>query len=216
LFVEDIGFPTELLRSESLKTETIEQTDASFLVPERTKYSHKGDYGHVLIVAGSRGKTGAAIMATKACLRSGAGMITIGVPESLINVYQERVTEEMVLPLPDDGQGILSEDASATILDFLNRQADVLAIGPGISTGPNITKLLMTLLMSVTAPMVLDADAINSIAGHTQTLLKVKAPVILTPHTGEMARLLSKGQGKKRTGADMGGMRGGGQLRETG
>jgi len=204
LFVEDIGFPTELLRSESLKTETIEQTDASFLVPERTKYSHKGDYGHVLIVAGSRGKTGAAIMAAKACLRSGAGMITIGVPESLINVYQERVTEEMVLPLPDDGQGILSEDASATILDFLNRQADVLAIGPGISTGPNITKLLMTLLMSVTAPMVLDADAINSIAGHTQTLLKVKAPVILTPHTGEMARLLSKGQGKKGIGVDMG------------
>lgn len=198
LFVEDIGFPTELLHSDSLKTETIEQTDASVLLPERSKYSHKGDYGHVLIVAGSRGKTGAALMAAKACLRSGAGMITIGVPETLVDVYQQRVTEEMILPLPDNGQGILSEGASATIMDFLNRKADVLALGPGISTGPDVTKLLLALLMSVTAPMVLDADAINSLAGHTDILLKAKAPVILTPHTGEMARLLRKGLGKNK------------------
>ena len=192
LFIEDIGFPMELLSSESLKTQTIEQTDASFLLPERTAYSHKGDYGHVLIIAGSKGKTGAALMTAKACLRSGAGMITIGVPETLMDVFQERVTEEMVLPLPDNGHGILSEEASVSILDFLSRKADVLAIGPGISSGPDITKLLKTLLMSATTPMVLDADAINSIAGNAKTLLKVKAPVILTPHTGEMARLLGK------------------------
>ena len=198
LFVEDIGFPAELLHSESLKTETIEQTDVAFLLPERPKNSHKGDCGHVLIVAGSRGKTGAALMAAKACLRSGAGMITIGVPETLLDVYQQRVTEEMVLPLPDNGQGVLSAAASEAILDFLNRKADVLAIGPGISTGPDITKLLLTLLMSVTSPMVLDADAINSLAGHTDILLRAKAPVILTPHTGEMARLLGKGPGKDK------------------
>ena len=167
-------------------------------MPERSKYSHKGDYGHVLIVAGSRGKTGAALMAAKACLRSGAGMITIGVPETLLDVYQQRITEEMVLPLPDNGQGILSEGASATIMDFLNRKADVLALGPGISTGPDVTKLVLTLLMSVTAPMVLDADAINALSGHTDILLKAKAPVILTPHTGEMARLLRKGPGKDK------------------
>jgi NAD(P)H-hydrate epimerase len=198
LFIEDIGFPKELLRSDSLKIQTIEQADASFLLPERKRYSHKGDYGHVLIVAGSKGKTGAAFMAAKACLRSGAGMITIGVPETLVDIYQQRVTEEMVLPLPDNGQGILSEGASATIMDFLSRKADVLALGPGISTSPDVTKLLLTLLMSVTAPMVLDADAINSLAGHTAILLKAKAPVILTPHTGEMARLLGKGPGKDK------------------
>jgi len=202
LFIEDIGFPRELLRSESLKTETIEQTDASFLLPERTKYSHKGDYGHVLIIAGSKGKTGAALMAAKACLRSGAGMITIGVPETLMNVYQERVTEEMVLPLPDQGEGILSEAASSHILDFLSKKADVLAIGPGISTATCITKLLMTLLMSATTPMVLDADALNAIAGHAKTLLKVKAPVIITPHTGEMARLLGKGDGSDKANSE--------------
>jgi NAD(P)H-hydrate epimerase len=70
-------------------------------LPERTAYSHKGDYGHVLIIAGSKGKTGAALMTAKACLRSGAGMITIGVPETLMDVFQSCVTEEMLLPLPD-------------------------------------------------------------------------------------------------------------------
>jgi NAD(P)H-hydrate epimerase len=125
-------------------------------------------------------------------------MITIGVPESLLDVYQQRVTEEMVLPLPDNGQGTLSEGAAESIMDFLNRKADVLALGPGISTGPDITKLLVTLIKSVTAPMVLDADAINSLAGNADILLKAKAPVVLTPHTGEMARLLGKGPEKDK------------------
>ncbi len=198
LFIEDIGFPRELLHSELLETQIIEQADASFLLPERTRYSHKGDYGHVLIVAGSKGKTGAALMAAKACIRSGAGMITIGVPETLMDVFQERVTEEMVLPLPDNGHGILSGDASVDILDFLSKKADVLAIGPGISSGPGIEKLLRTLLLSATAPMVLDADAINSISGHTDVLSRTKAPVILTPHVGEMARLIGKGLAKDK------------------
>ncbi len=200
LFIEDIGFPVELLSSESLKTQTIDNSDASLLLPERPAYSHKGDYGHVLIIAGSKGKTGAALMTAKACLRSGAGMVTIGVPETLTNVFQERVTEEMVLPLPDNGHGILSKEASVSILDFLNRKADVLAIGPGISSGPDIAELLKALLRSVTAPMVLDADAINSISGHTELFARVKAPIVLTPHTGEMARLL---QEKHSTGNEM-------------
>ena len=204
LFIEDIGFPAELLSSETLKTQTIDNRDASFLLPERAAYSHKGDYGHVLIIAGSKGKTGAALMTAKACLRSGAGMITIGVPETLIDVFQERVTEEMLLPLPDNGHGILSKEASVNILDFLSRKADVLAIGPGISSGPDISELLKTLLMSVTAPMVLDADAINSLSGQTELFARVKAPVILTPHTGEMARLLLKEHSKDKeiTGTD--------------
>jgi NAD(P)H-hydrate epimerase len=204
LFIEDIGFPAELLSSESLKTQTIDNNDASFLLPERTAYSHKGDYGHVLVIAGSKGKTGAALMTAKACLRSGAGMITIGVPETLVDVFQGRVTEEMVLPLPDNGHGVLSSEASVNILDFLRRKADVLAIGPGISSGPDISKLLMTILMSATAPMILDADAINSISGYTELFSGVKAPVVLTPHTGEMARLLQKelSKGKKNSDAD--------------
>ncbi len=192
LIVEDIGFPPELLHAKSLKTQTIEKDDASFLLPERPSYSHKGDYGHVLIIAGSTGKTGAAFMAAKACLRSGAGLVTIGVPETLLSVFQQRATEEMILPLPDDGQGILADAASANVMEFLSKRGDVLAIGPGLSSGPGITNMILTILKSVTTPMVLDADAINAIAGHTDILSKVRAPVIFTPHTGEMARLLDK------------------------
>ena len=192
LFVEDIGFPEELLKSDSIKIETIEKQDASMLLPERAKHSYKGDYGHVLIVAGSRGKTGAALMAAKACLRSGAGMVTIGVPETLVDIFQQRVTEEMVLPLNDTGRGTLSVKASETIIDFLAQKADVLAIGPGIACDADITDLMMRILETVTVPMVLDADAINSISGRTEILKDAKAPVILTPHVGEMARLLSR------------------------
>jgi len=192
LFVEDIGFPEELLRSDSLMTQTIEKQDAEALLPERTRYSYKGDYGHVLIVAGSRGKTGAALMAAKSCLRSGAGLVTIGVPESLVDIFQQRVTEEMVLPLNDTGRGTLSVKAAATILEFLDRKADVLAIGPAITCDADIPDLMKRILGTATVPMVLDADAINSISGETDILKNVKAPVILTPHTGEMARLLSK------------------------
>jgi ADP-dependent NAD(P)H-hydrate dehydratase / NAD(P)H-hydrate epimerase len=192
LFIEDIGFPEELLKSDNLRTQTIEKQDAALLLPERSRNSYKSDYGHVLIVAGSRGKTGAALMAAKSCLRAGAGMVTIGVPDTLVDIFQQRVTEEMVLPLNDTGRGTLSVEASATILDFINEKADVLAIGPGITCDADIAELMRRILETATVPMVLDADAVNSLSGRTEMLKAVKAPVILTPHAGEMARLLSK------------------------
>ncbi len=194
-FIEDIGFPEELLHSEKVKTELIEKRDISLLIPERQRYSHKGDYGHVLVIAGSRGKTGAAFMCAKACLRSGAGLVTIGVPESLLDIFQSRVTEEMTLPLPDKGDGTLSSKALEKILEFLSEKADVLAIGPGISVTDDTKKLVGELLLNSTAPAVMDADAINSLEGNKQILKKARSPIILTPHAGEMARLLSKVSG---------------------
>lgn len=196
LSIEDIGFPEELLSAESLCFETIEKQSASLLVPERPGYSHKGDYGHVLVIAGSQGKTGAALMTARACLRTGAGLVTIGVPETLVDVFQSRATEEMVLPLPDTGKGAFSARAYDQIRDFLDTSADVLAIGPGITFTEETTSLLKRILESVTVPMVLDADAINALAGRKDLLKKVKAPVILTPHAGEMARLLTSVAGK--------------------
>ncbi|MDO8746581.1 MAG: NAD(P)H-hydrate dehydratase [Thermodesulfovibrionales bacterium] len=190
LFIEDIGFPEELLHSEKLKTELLEKRDMSILIPERQRYSHKGDYGHVLVIAGSRGKTGAAFMCAKACLRAGAGLVTIGVPESLLDIFQSRVTEEMTLPLPDKGDGTLSLKALEKILEFLSEKADVLAIGPGISVTDDTKKLVRELLLNSTAPAVIDADAINSLEGNKQVLKKARSPIILTPHAGEMERLL--------------------------
>lgn len=191
LFIENIGFPGELLASDDLTVELLEKRYISQLIPERPRYSHKGDYGHVLIVAGSKGKTGAAFMAAKACMRTGAGLVTVGVPESLADIVQSRVTEEMTLPLPDAGSGTLSSKASSVILRFFAERADVLCIGPGIGVSDETRKLLAELITSSRAPMVIDADGINSIED-IALFGKARAPVLLTPHPGEMARLLNK------------------------
>jgi NAD(P)H-hydrate epimerase len=190
LFIEDIGFPAELLNSDTLRVQSIEEDDIFSLLPARPAYSHKGDYGHVLLIAGSRGKTGAALMAAKACLRTGAGMVTIGVPETLADIFQSRVTEEMVLPLPDDGSGMLSIRAIDDIASFISSKADVIAAGPGIGVTGNTRELMDRLIRIATVPILIDADGINSLQSNAAALKKAKAPVILTPHAGEMARLL--------------------------
>ncbi len=194
LSVKNIGFPVHLLTSDKIRVGLIEKEDVFQKMPERPRYSHKGTYGHVLLVAGSRGKTGAAFMAAKACLRTGAGLVTIGVPESLVNVFQARVTEEMILPLPDKGNGTLSKKADQLILGFTKKRASVLAIGPGISTDEEISALLRLLITKAEVPIVIDADAINAIRGRTSMLRKGKSLIILTPHPGEMAMLLSSKQ----------------------
>lgn len=195
LSVEDIGFPEALLSDRRLDLETLDKLSVTPLVPERPGYSYKGDYGHVLVIAGSRGKTGAALMTAKACLRAGAGLVTLGVPETLADVFQSRVNEEMVLPLPDTGKGTFSAKACEQILDFIDTAGDLLAIGPGITADEETAGLVKKILETVTVPMVLDADAINVLAGQMHLLKKVKAPVILTPHAGEMARLLTTAAG---------------------
>jgi len=198
LFIEDIGFPKALLGSEKPGVELLERDYLNRLIPVRRIYSHKGNYGHVLIIAGSRGKTGAALMAAEACLRTGAGLVTIGIPESLAEVFQSRVTEAMTLILPDNGDGTLSAKASGRILDFLKKSADILAIGPGIGVTAGTRKLLRDLISNSESPMVIDADGINSINGNRGVFTKAKAPIILTPHPGEMARLLKEAKDKEQ------------------
>jgi hydroxyethylthiazole kinase-like uncharacterized protein yjeF len=193
LFIEHIGFPRALLESEKIRINLVQKEDVITLLPARPKYSHKGTYGHALIVAGSRGKTGAALMTAKACLRTGAGLVTIGVPETLLSTFQSRVTEEMVLPLPDKGNGTLSYKAAGGILDFLKKRGNVLAIGPGLSVDNEMSRLVKLLVSESRVPMVIDADGLNALADNIDVLRKSSAPVILTPHPGEMARLLLMG-----------------------
>lgn len=200
LFIEDIGFPKAMLGSEKPGVELLERDYLNRLIPVRKIYSHKGNYGHVLIIAGSRGKTGAALMAAEACLRTGAGLVTIGIPESLAEVFQSRVTEAMTLILPDNGDGTLSAKASGRILDFLKKRGDILAIGPGIGVTAGTRKLLRDLISNSESPMVIDADGINSLNGNRNVFAKAKAPLILTPHPGEMARLLKEAKSKDVAG----------------
>jgi NAD(P)H-hydrate epimerase len=191
LFVEHIGFPEELLTSHELNVDMLEKKTISSFVPSRPTYSHKGTYGHVFVIAGSRGKTGAALMVAKSCMRTGSGLVTVGVPESLMDVFQSRVTEEMTLPLPDRGGGSLSSKAIEPILQFLSRKADILCIGPGIGVSDETEKVIEAVVKSSLAPIVIDADGINSIT-NTGVFKNVQTPLILTPHPGEMSRLLSK------------------------
>lgn len=199
LFIEEIGFPDELLGPSRNNVFLFQRGDAVRLVPERPAYSHKGTYGHVLIVAGSRGKTGAALMAARACLRTGAGLVTIGIPETLVSAFQSRVTEEMVLPLPDSGSGTLSAEAAQHVLDFMDERGSIMALGPGMSVNREISELVARLITSSKKPVVVDADGLNAIAGRTAVLKKSKAPVILTPHPGEMKRLLKSEAGSDKS-----------------
>ena len=189
LFIEDIGFPRFLLDSEKIRINLFRSDDASAIIPARPKSSHKDTFGHVLLVAGSRGKTGAALMAARACLKSGAGLVTIGTAETVVNSLQSRVTEEMILPLDDKGNGTISYKAAGSIMNFLKARGDVLVIGPGLSIDNEITKLVAEVITHSNVPVVIDADGLNAIAGKTGVLKKCKAPVILTPHPGEMSRL---------------------------
>lgn len=191
LFIEDIGFPKELVESDLLNVELVEKDKVSRLIPERKKYSHKGDYGHVLLLAGSRGKTGAALMSAKACLRTGAGLVTIGIPERLSDIFQQRVTEEMTLILPDNGDGTLSEKALDKIMDFAEKSADLIAIGPGLGVNNSIRKIVNELILKSKIPLIIDADGLNSISNPEIVLKKAESEIVLTPHPGEMSYLVN-------------------------
>ncbi|NIO79621.1 MAG: bifunctional ADP-dependent NAD(P)H-hydrate dehydratase/NAD(P)H-hydrate epimerase, partial [Candidatus Aminicenantes bacterium] len=117
-----------------------------------------------------------------------------GIPETLVKSFQSRVTEEMILPLPDRGNGTLSSKASQEILSFLKKRANVLAVGPGISHDKDMEKLMENLILSSTAPIVIDADGLNALAPRIGSVRRAHVPVVLTPHPGEMTRLLQYGR----------------------
>ena len=152
--------------------------------------THKGDYGHVLVVGGSIGLTGAPALCAVAALRSGAGLVSLGVPESVYFIVASKLTEVMVHPLPETAQGSLGAGA-VPVLRSLIRKSDVIALGPGASQQPATQHAVQKLVASVDLPIVLDADGVSAFAGRNRAKLrKSKGPVVITPHPGEMARLL--------------------------
>ncbi len=151
--------------------------------------THKGDYGRVLVLAGSSGMTGAACMCSTAALRAGAGIVTLGIPESLHGIVASKLTCVMTHPLPETHVKTLSELGRQDILDFSQR-FDVIAIGPGLSQYLETKRLVLWLLHTLDRPIVLDADGINALADNPEILNKFKKPIVLTPHPGEMAHLL--------------------------
>lgn len=153
----------------------------------RRPTAHKGDFGRVFILAGSRGLAGAAHLAGMGALRAGAGLVTVGVPDPIYNIAARREAEVMVKPFPSTREGSLGQKALKPIEQFLKTQ-DVLALGPGLSQNAETQKLVRTLLQRNTLPVVIDADALNALGGRTP-LLKNCGQAVLTPHPGEFVRL---------------------------
>jgi len=188
LRVVDIGIPGLIADRVSPKQQLITPAEAREGLVERSPDAHKGRTGHLLVVGGSPGKTGAAAMAALSALRAGAGLVTTGIPESLNPVLEALTLEAMTCPLPDRNLGILSSEAREFLLTQLPGK-QCIALGPGLGTHPDTRGMLLDLLPEIEVPMVLDADALNCLAQRPELLKSFKAPVVLTPHPGEMARL---------------------------
>lgn len=153
----------------------------------RNPAAHKGDYGRIFILAGSSGFSGAASLAGLACLRGGAGLVTLGVPSEIHSIVARRQPELMVRPLPSF-RGSFSVKAMKPALTFLKNQS-VLAIGPGLSQEPRAQKFCRGILGKTKLPVVIDADALNALKNHTDILSRCRGRAILTPHPGEFTRL---------------------------
>jgi NAD(P)H-hydrate epimerase len=158
-------------------------------IPDRLPNSTKFDSGNVIVLGGSIGLTGAPSMAALAAMRSGAGYVTACVPASLNLVFEQRLLETMTVPLPDSNGALLAE-ASSEVLTLTQRRGGALVLGPGLGREPQALQLARDVATQVPQPLVLDADGLNAHAGELECLAKRSAPTVLTPHGGELARLL--------------------------
>jgi NAD(P)H-hydrate epimerase len=188
LTVDDIGLPTNLLTSSDIKQNVITKADVVTKLPQRATAAHKGDLGWALIIAGSEGLTGAAVLAGQGLLRSGAGKVTLGVAESIYSIVAMKLTEVMVHPLPDKVGGVLTI-ASLPAIQSLLAKVDVLALGPGLGRDEKTLALVAELIKSAQVPLVIDADALYAIPSYDGLLSASEALCIVTPHPGEMSAL---------------------------
>ncbi len=184
----DIQIPPEVFRLANIKTYIVDEHDVRNAFPARALDAHKYQLGKVFVLAGSTGLTGAAALTSTSALRSGAGAVVLGIPETFNLMMEKKLTEVMTLPLADDGSGVLHGSAWDQIKEQ-SKWADVIAAGPGLSRSDDVKEIVVRLIREVEKPVVLDADALNVLSGSDSLLSKRKAPVIITPHTGEFSRL---------------------------
>ncbi|RJP35276.1 MAG: NAD(P)H-hydrate dehydratase [Actinobacteria bacterium] len=195
----DIGIPPCLL-DEIVKSEiyVLEEEGVAALIPNRRPDAHKGECGRVFVVAGSAGLTGAAALCSRAALRAGAGVVTLGIAAGLNAIMEVKLTEVMTMPLPDEDGKRLDTGASEVVREAMEGY-DVLALGPGLGTAPSTCAVVSELLRSVEKPVVLDADGLNCAARDTGCLSGREYPTVITPHPGELGRLLDRSAGEIRS-----------------
>lgn len=186
----DIGIPRALVEAAGLRDELLDP-EALLARLRRGAHTHKGHCGHLLVLSGSVGKTGAACLCAEGALRGGAGLVTLGIPETLNPILAQKLTEVMTLTLPSTAEGGLARSAGRRILDFAG-SADGLAVGPGLGITQHTDEIIRLLWREVEKPMVWDADALTLLAGNPELCGKQRGEVVVTPHPGEMGRLLGK------------------------
>ena len=165
----------------------LDQNKVLAILPDRDPWAHKGCFGKILLLCGSRGFTGAAALAARSALRTGAGLVFLGVPESIYAIEAVKLNESIVFPLPD-ADGKLTEEAIPEILQRLP-QMDAVLIGPGLGQSEGVLSVVKAVLRNFTGPVVVDADGINVLSAHRDLLRERVFPTIVTPHDVEFARL---------------------------
>ena len=193
LRVVDIGIPPQVVQDAALAGELLDHGIGK-LLRSRPRNAHKGTCGHLLVLAGSEGKTGAAILCARGALHSGAGLVTLAVPHRLNPIFETSLPEAMTVPLPSAATMLSIRDLDLVVSLLKGKKAIVL--GPGLGTDPDTGKLVQRLYREMELPMVVDADALNLIAHHRDEITDTAGPRILTPHPGEMARLTGLGTGE--------------------
>lgn len=188
IVVVDISIPLSALES-GADLWLVEDEDVALMLPQRPVSGHKGTFGHLGIVAGGRGRGGAAAMACRGAVAAGAGLVTAAVPAPVLPVVDGACLEAMVFELPADENGDVSDPGD---LIELTSRFTAIAAGPGLGTGRGARETMAALLENFSGPLLLDADGLNMLAAETFTLADREEPTILTPHPGELARLLTR------------------------
>lgn len=185
----DIGIPDSVADQVPMSSVMTDPGDLSHLFAMEEQDIHKGNRGHLLVLSGSTGKTGAAALTALGALRAGAGLVTLGVPKSLNPILEAKLTEAMTEPLPETSDGSLSLRAEKEIRALMDGKT-ALALGPGLSTNPETTGLVRRIVAGSRLPMVIDADGLNALSQDPTSISNCRESAILTPHPGEMARLI--------------------------
>ncbi|NOQ47492.1 MAG: NAD(P)H-hydrate dehydratase, partial [Desulfobulbaceae bacterium] len=186
LKIVDIGIPAAVVDNAALPGESLDESTAK-LLKLRKQEAHKGTFGHLLILAGGEGKTGAAILSARGALHSGTGLVTLAVPHGLNVIFEPSLIEAMTVPLPSSKNTLSIDDFDPIIK--LSRDKRAVVLGPGIGMEKQTEQLVLRLFAELELPMVIDADALNILALHPDTLSSPAGPRIITPHPGEMSRL---------------------------
>jgi ADP-dependent NAD(P)H-hydrate dehydratase / NAD(P)H-hydrate epimerase len=189
LTVIDISIPSFIEEKIGFDGYVIDGAMLKNSLKKRTPWSHKGTYGHAVVIAGSPGKTGAAHMASLAALKIGAGLVTLIIPESLNNIMEAKLTEVMTYPVADKGTGYFTLSSYDQMNEFVEDK-DVIIMGPGLSQNPETMELVRKLYMDIDKPFIIDADGINAFQNHIDLIKQVKRNAVFTPHPGELGRLM--------------------------